>query len=104
MSKNQFRGVVGGVEYADRALFEQAAQNLGFRGPGKDRARTWKVGTPIAVVLNDGTRVGGQVWSLSDTRNYAWLALDNGTFVEVFMPRPEQVRDENRQYVGKVAA
>jgi hypothetical protein len=104
MTKNQFRGVVGGVTYTDRALFEQAAHDLGFRGPGKDRARSWKIGTPVAVVLNDGTRVGGQVWSMSSIRNYAWLALDTGAFVEVFMPRPEQVRDEDRNYVGKVAA
>lgn len=104
-SKSHFRGVVGGIEYTDGPLFEIAARNLGFRRGRGRCARTWKVGTPISVVLNDGTRVNGQVWSMADRGNYAWLALDDGQYVTVYMPRPDAIYSSpGRGAVGRVAA
>lgn len=89
----KFRGVVGGVEYSDPTLFEKAAKALGYRRNG--RTAKWKVGTPVQVVLEDGTKVQGQVWSQDMVRNYAWLALDDGRYARVYMPDPASVQITN---------
>lgn len=105
----KFKGVVGGVTYTDPALFETAARDLGYDRRRKGRG-TWKIGTPIAVRLEDGTKVSGQVWSYALEANYVWLALDTGKFVCAYMPTrksdPVSVYDHptGRTRLGKVAA
>ena len=103
VTKTRFRGVVGGIEYDDPGLFETAARNLGFRR-NKERGTDWKVGAPIAVRLTDGTRVEGQVWCRSETANYVWVALDNGTYVAVNTRYRDAYKSPSGDKVGKVAA
>jgi hypothetical protein len=83
---SKFKGRLMGVEYDNPTLFEQSARALGFRrckGRSTHSKRTWRPGTPVAVLI-DGERIQGQVWSESDRRGSVWVALDNGRYVSVF--------------------
>jgi hypothetical protein len=86
MSKNQFRGVVvSGVEYTDREAFEKAARDAGHR-LGNNRTGDWRVGHPVRLLLDDGTKVNGQVWAKGSTPRCAWVwvALDTGHYARVY--------------------
>jgi hypothetical protein len=105
MSKNQFRGVIGGVTYTDRAAFEKAARDAGHR-LGNNRTGDWRVGLPVRIRFEDGTVVAGQVWAKGPEPRcgYVWVALDNGRYAQVFTSdgRVNEVGGTSR--IGKVAA
>jgi hypothetical protein len=99
----KFRGVVGGVTYTDPALFEQAARGLGYHRNG--RRTSWRLGTPVRITLEDGTKVDGQVWAKAAGRGYVWVALDNGRYVAVHQQSGiAYERPASGERVGRVAA
>jgi hypothetical protein len=93
MSKSQFRGVVSGVEYTDRAAFEKAARDAGHR-LGNNRTGDWRVGHPVRVRFRDerpdrlmtdyGDPIDGQVWCKGATRGHVIVALDGGRWARVY--------------------
>lgn len=62
------------------------------------------VGASVTVIL-DGTRVAGQVWSLTDVEGYVWVALDNGQFVALHtLSGTAYKAPRSNERVGQVAA
>lgn len=81
----QFKGIIGGVTYTDRAAFENAARDAGHR-LGADRTGDWRVGLPVRIRLDDGTVIEGQVWAKGDRPRcgWVWVALDSGQYARVW--------------------
>lgn len=81
----EFRGMIAGVAYSDRAEFERAARDAGHRR-GKDRTGDWRVGMPVSIRLDDGTMALGQVWAKGPHEGcgWVWVALDSGLYARVY--------------------
>lgn len=97
----EFKGMVAGVTYSDRAEFEKAARDAGHR-LGQNRTGDWRVGMPVSVRFDDGTVVLGQVWAKGAQKGcgWVWVALDNGRYARVYT---SSGRAEETDALGTVA-
>lgn len=117
----EFRGMLDGVEYTDRAEFEKAARDAGWRSGMSNRTGDVRVGHPVSVRLRAKTEIPhrtpplgdpvlGQVWAKGPEPRcgYVWLALDNGKYAKLWTSSGEVQEVDalgvRTGRIGKVAA
>jgi hypothetical protein len=61
-----------------------------------------RLGAPVTVALNDGSRIEGQVWAQGPTDGQVWVALNDGAYA-LLVTRTGEVQREGER-VGQVAA
>lgn len=80
---SSFKGMIFGVEYTDRAEFEKAARDAGWRSGMSNRTGDWKVSLPVHFTTDAGERLAGQVWAKGSDKGTVVLALEDGHYARV---------------------